>query len=201
MTERPIFSDSRRKPVCAAVVLCIVMVAVLLAAGCTNQTQVINQTSPPTTIFTSTPVTTTVPIMKTATECPTPVDGSYWIIINPINDIKKGITRLTINGTTNLATDPSRSVKLKIVTYPTKLDTRRQWMEQSVEDYGSIFTVILDIEKGDGCINIFSTDYPGLYTQHRLDAKSGEYFVTVSKFGSSREDPGFAENQTRFNII
>lgn len=36
MTERPIFSDSRRRPVCAAVALSIVLVAVLLAAGCTG---------------------------------------------------------------------------------------------------------------------------------------------------------------------
>jgi hypothetical protein len=34
MTARPIFSESRRRPVRVAVALCIVMVAVLLAAGC-----------------------------------------------------------------------------------------------------------------------------------------------------------------------
>jgi archaellin len=173
----------------------MVLVAVVLAAGCVNQTQIVNQTSPPTTISTTPPVTTTVSIMETVTVCPTPADGSYWIIINPISEVKKGNTPFTINGTTNLATSPSGNVRLKIVTYPTKLDPRRQWGEHSVEDYGSVFTAIADIQKGDGCINTFSAVSPG------LNANPGEYFVTVSKLGSSRGDPEYAENQTIFNII
>ena len=37
MTARPIVPESRRRPVCAAVALVLVMVAVLLAAGCIGQ--------------------------------------------------------------------------------------------------------------------------------------------------------------------
>jgi hypothetical protein len=44
MTTRPHLSESCRGPVCVAVGLCIVMVAVLLAAGCTDQTDERNVT-------------------------------------------------------------------------------------------------------------------------------------------------------------
>jgi hypothetical protein len=178
MAARQIFPESRWMPVCIAIVLMLVMVTVLLAAGCTSQHQP-SGTVPSPTVFTSTQVATTVPAVTIATVCPTSADGSYRIIINPINDVKRGITPFMINGTTNLAADPSGIVRLKIVSYPTKLDPRRQWGEHSVEDYGSVFTAILDIQMGDRCINTFSTEYPG------LDAQPGEYFVTVSKYGSS----------------
>jgi hypothetical protein len=195
MTARPLIPASRRRPVSPAVALVIVMVAVLLAAGCLNQTTGINQTSPTATILRNTPVIIPLTDTTIATVCPMPDNGSYWIIINPINDVKRGITPFGINGTTNLPADSSGNLSLKIVTYPTKLDPRRQSGEHSVEDYGSVCTAIPDIKMGDGCINTFSAECP------IPDAESGEYFVTVSKYGSSRGDPGFAENQTQFNII
>jgi hypothetical protein len=195
MTARPSDPESRRRPQWIAVALVLVMVAMLLAAGCLNQTTGINQTSPPATILRTTPVITPLTDTTIAMVCPTPADGSYWILINPITDIKRGITPFVINGTTNLPADPSGNISLKIVTYPVKLDPRHQWGEHAVEDYGSVFTAIMDIRKGYGCINTFSAESPV------LDAEPGEYFVTVSKYGSSRGDPGFAENQTRFNII
>jgi hypothetical protein len=46
MTARPIFSESRRRPVTVAVALCIVMVAVLVAAGCVDQQSRYGQNSP-----------------------------------------------------------------------------------------------------------------------------------------------------------
>ncbi|MFY9800696.1 MAG: hypothetical protein WAK10_05565 [Methanoregula sp.] len=48
MTARPIFPESRRKLVHIAGALCIVMVAVLLAAGCTTTPTLGNLTSTPT---------------------------------------------------------------------------------------------------------------------------------------------------------
>ena len=48
MTAHPIFPESRRKLVHIAVALCVVMVAVLLAAGCTTTPTVGNLTVPPT---------------------------------------------------------------------------------------------------------------------------------------------------------
>jgi hypothetical protein len=112
MTARPHFSESRRRPVCVAVGLCIVMVAVLLAAllaaGCINQLDFKNNTSNSTTI-----VTQSSPITQTdKTQCP-PLSGNTtpYIIINPVNNHIVGDV-FEINGTTNFRV--TNSVKIDI---------------------------------------------------------------------------------------
>ena len=85
MTAHPIFPKSRKKPVFAAVALLLVMVAVLLAAGCMgNGISVVTSPTP-------------TPIQ------PAKVHQSlYWIDVDPISDKHVGDI-FTINATTNLS--------------------------------------------------------------------------------------------------
>lgn len=117
-----------------------------------------------------------------------------WIFINPVPDIKRG-TPFTINGTTNLPANRPINMKLKLTIWPTQLDLRLALGEQSVEDYGSAFSTYLDVEKGNYCANSFSIDIPG------LDAKPGEYFVSVLDYNWDTGKLGYAKNRTRLNIM
>jgi hypothetical protein len=116
-----------------------------------------------------------------------------WIIINPVQDAKRG-TSFTINGTTNL---PNRATKpiLKIVIWPTELDPRRSMREQSVEDYGSVFSSVVDIDVSDNCVNTFLQEIPG------RDVKPGEYFVSVTSIDLKNGYPGEVKNNSVFNIV
>ncbi len=116
-----------------------------------------------------------------------------WIIINPLKDVKKG-TSFTINGTTNLPTNRPKNMKLKLTIWPTKQDPRRLLGEQSVEDYGSAFSTYLDIESGENCTNTFSILVPP------LNAKTGEYFVSMFDYDWDKGYSGHAQNGTVFNI-
>jgi hypothetical protein len=102
MSVRPIFPENRRRPLYAAVALVLVMAAVLLAAGCVNQTTTIkNQTVQTVTTITNGPTIKIMPVTTILTKCPVSANESHWIIINPISNFTLGDV-FKINGTTNL---------------------------------------------------------------------------------------------------
>ena len=106
MTARPIFSESRRKKASVAVALCIVMVAVLLAVGCMSQSVEKNSSENLYQNITATVPETSPTQMPTTfiavpTVCLVPLNGSYWLKIDPMKNVKRG-DPIYVNGTTNI---------------------------------------------------------------------------------------------------
>ncbi len=141
MTARPIFAESRRRPPCTAVAPVLVMVAVLLAAGCQDHTTTISQTCPPTTTFTNTPAVTSTSVTTIPTTCPPPANGSYWIIITPIGNVTSG-NPVLVNGSTNI---PAGGLLNILLFHPSRQKTAIPTMKGNVS-----------IVKNGNCTNTFA---------------------------------------------
>jgi hypothetical protein len=154
VTERLILCESRRRPVCAAVALCIVLVGVLLAAGCASQSAVTNQTSNTTVTVTTAPlVATTSLITPIPTACPHPANGSYWIKINPISEIHRG-DQIFITGITTLP----KETPLELSVFPSFRPHQKCTTT-------NLYSRPIKIDEGIDCTNTFSTsfDTTGIY--------------------------------------
>ena len=90
MTVRPHFSENRRKPVGAAVALCIVLVIALLAVGCLSQQGSKNGTEHV--------ISHTIPVSQKP--IPHLTSDNFWIAVDPIGTVYKN--NVTVSGTTNL---------------------------------------------------------------------------------------------------
>jgi len=85
------------------IIFCLILLGCLLSAtGCVSESTVKNQLSNPTDMITS--ILTVMPttlVTQIPTECPVPGNGSYWIKIDPINNVSIG-NPVFVSGTTNI---------------------------------------------------------------------------------------------------
>ena len=91
-------------------VLCIMIIGVLLAAGCLGQTSG-NQATVTTITVTSAPMVTTMTVAPVPAPCPPPANRSYWIRINPIVNVTYG-NPVFISGLTNLPEGETLHVRI-----------------------------------------------------------------------------------------
>lgn len=149
-------------PTRVTLALVLVMVAVLLATGCAGQPVAEKQMSNTTGTVTNTPtVEKTILILPVPTECPVPVNGSYWIKINPISEIHRG-DQIFISGTTSL----QKETPLELMVYPS-------FPSHQKCSTSNLYSRPIKINEGANCTNVFSTsfDTSGIYP--------GEVIITV----------------------
>lgn len=86
-----------------AIIFCLILLGCLLSAtGCVSESTVKYQLSNTTDMITSIPtVMPTTLVTPIPTECPVPGNGSYWIKIDPINNVSIG-NPVFVSGTTNI---------------------------------------------------------------------------------------------------
>ena len=156
MTARPILPDSRRKPESVAVVLMLVMVAVLLAAGCAGQPTSSNTTA-------NYSVTVAQSILITQPEqstCSISGNTTPYIIINPTGT-HNARDIFEINGTTNL----KRGERLSVFVYQSPPSPNKKYPSEFTDVRGHAI-----VQQGDCTMNtwIFSDNLttlrPSLYT-------------------------------------
>lgn len=178
MTERPIFSECGRRPVCITVALCIVIGSVLLVAGCIerqpafgNSTANETVTSTPSTLITQTVQTQCISVSGNSTP---------WIIINPISDHYVGDV-FEINGTTDLEVNNLITVNVyqsHFIRTPRNISY----------DYTGLWKNITI--QGDHCgINTWS------FTANISDFNPEEYFAEVTSINPS------ATNRSVFKVL
>jgi hypothetical protein len=184
MTARPIFLKSQRWPVCATVALMLVMVSVLLAAGCMNQTTTINQTYPPMTTFTNTPAVTSVPVPTISAICPSPANGSYWIMITPIGNMTSGDLVL-VNGSTNI---PAGGLLNVWLSHPSRQKTAIPTMKGNVS-----------MVKNGNCTNTFAL----IFDTPELNVGLKGTNMVVEVYSSDVTLPGYnyPANRTEFHLF
>jgi hypothetical protein len=171
-------------PFRVTLVLLLLVVCVLLAAGCIGQTAGEKQTNnapvPATSIMRdlTTTLITPVPII-----CPTPEPGSYWIRINPMSNVSIG-DPILVNGMTNI---PSGMI-LNI--------TISQYQFRALPHYEpSSVSGTVEIKKTGICTNSFSyhsnsTEYLGVH----------EIEVEVYSLDKSLNGNNYPANLSKFYI-
>ena len=82
MTARPLDPDSRRRPLCLAVALVLVMAAVLLVAGCTYGKNVQERDNEKVRILVTSTIATTAAYQDIAV-----IDNYYPITTNPVSSL------------------------------------------------------------------------------------------------------------------
>jgi hypothetical protein len=133
-------------PFRVTIALVLVMVAVLLVAGCTGG----HTMNPPVSTISATtlPVTpgmTAAPVTPVPTICSPQTNGSYWIRIDPVGDVRKG-DAFRINGTTNLPAGKT----LDLMVYDAEFHPHCKCC------FDDLLTAEVRVLKGDECGNIFS---------------------------------------------
>jgi hypothetical protein len=171
------------------IALLLLTAAVLLVVGCTmNQT---GNTNHPNITLAPVQVLARTPPIPEKPACPPYVyNGTYWIAIDPIGQVRG--TPFLINGTTNLpAILPSNRTLLLIIS-PVQLEPRDK--EQAVLFYGVPYHTFVDINEGGGCANSFSANVT------QLESKSGEYTAEIG-LNEGPENSLDPRNQTQFYYI
>jgi len=180
-------------PTRVTLALMLVMVTVLLAAGCMGELATEKQMSNTTEPVTNTPAVVTITLITpVSTECSAPVNGSHWIKINPISEIHRG-DQIFITGTTSLP----KETPLELRVYP----SFRLHQKCSTSN---LFSRPIKINEGINCSNVFSTsfDTTGIYPDEvtitvRSSANtsiSADIFPTLSRNISPLMQPGVVPN-------
>jgi hypothetical protein len=148
--------------------LVMVLVAVLLAAGCigdhTMNPGVRNTavTNPP-----ESPVIATEPVASVTTICPPLTNGSYWIRIDPVGQVRKG-DAFRISGTTNIPAGKT----LVLEVYDAAFYPHCKCC------FDDLLIADVRILKGDNCGNTFS------YSFDSINYAPQEYLVTAAYDGN-----------------
>ncbi|MEN6442546.1 MAG: hypothetical protein ABFC71_02185 [Methanoregula sp.] len=129
--------------------LVLVIVALLLAAGCAGQpatktpaNSTMSAVSPVPPVVTTAPVTTLMPA------CPLPATGSYWIAMNPVGAARRG-DEIHFSGTTNIPAGKT----LNLAVYESAFHPHCKCC------FDDFFMSDVKIRKGDECRNVFSLDF------------------------------------------
>jgi hypothetical protein len=160
--------------------LVLVMVAVLLAAGCAA-VQTGDQSNVSGTMTTKASLSTPTSPATVYTPCPVQVNTTPWIQINPIVD-HQFHENFEINGTTNLGADTKIKIRITIPPIPVPFGAPPSKTEIT-----------------DGLINILTRDCGIQKWSYNLNGSDenlvgGPYFVTVES------ENGDVKNSTSFNV-
>jgi len=138
--------------------------AVLLAAGCAGQPATIPPVNSTTVTVSPTPiVVTTAPVTTLRTACPPPANGSYWIAINPVDEVRKG-DEIHFSGTTNFPAGET----LEFAVYESSFHPHCKCC------FDETYVSDVKIRKGDECGNVFSLWFDS------SNFRSQEYIVTAT---------------------
>jgi hypothetical protein len=157
------------------VALMLVLVVVVLTAGCINQPDFRNNTFNSTTII----IPSILITQATQTQCPTSGNVTPWIIINPISNHVIGDV-FEINGTTNLGIDE----KLQIMIHGRPIPV--PYPGVSVPSKG--LSGLCKVQQGDCGVNIWS------YSANTSGFNTPDYLVSVGT------ENGTVVNFTLFSV-
>jgi hypothetical protein len=167
------------------IIFCLILLGCLLSAtGCVSESTVKNQLSNPTDMITS--ILTVMPttlVTQIPTECPVPGNGSYWIKIDPINNVSIG-NPVFVSGTTNIPAGVELDFEIHNDQFRALPHSQPPYILGKVK-----------IPISEGCINKFS-----FYSNTRALTRAGTYIMVLAWI-DQRKFSEFPSAASEFYII